>query len=122
MYKVPINLKSMEHFSKVIAENKGTVLRTDEKITVPYDTISNVIKTKDISPLKPNMVENTYYPQNIGKVKAFGEIMVSQIRRLRFRNSFGADKAEMVLTKSGLYSRNNKSHDSGIRQNKSRYY
>lgn len=59
-----------QEFLKGVAEDKGTILSLDEKITVPYGTFSNVIKTKDTTPLEPNIVENKYYAPNIGEVKA----------------------------------------------------
>jgi len=42
----------------------------DGNITVPYGTFSNVLKTKDFSPLEPDIVENKYYAPYIGEVKA----------------------------------------------------
>ncbi|MDW0205678.1 MAG: hypothetical protein QOK54_10115, partial [Nitrososphaeraceae archaeon] len=36
----------------------------------PYGTFPNVLKTKDFSPLEPDIVENKYYAQNIGEIKA----------------------------------------------------
>jgi len=65
-----INDKYNQEFSKGVAEDKGAVLSLDEKITVPYGNFSNVLKTKDFSPLEPDTVENKYYAQNIGEVKA----------------------------------------------------
>ena len=59
-----------QEFSKGVAEDKGTILSLDEKITVPYGTFSNVLKTKDFSTLEPDIVENKYYAQNIGEIKA----------------------------------------------------
>lgn len=59
-----------QEFLKGVAEDKGTILSLDEKTTVPYGTFSNVIKTKDFSPLEPDIVENKYYAQNIGEIKA----------------------------------------------------
>ena len=65
-----INDKYNQEFSKGVAEDKGAVLSLDEKITVPYGNFSNVLKTKDFSALEPDTVENKYYAQNIGEVKA----------------------------------------------------
>jgi hypothetical protein len=58
-----------QEFLKGVAEDKGTVLSLDEKMTVPYGTFSNVIKTEDINPLEPDIVENKYYAQDIGYIK-----------------------------------------------------
>jgi hypothetical protein len=59
-----------QEFSKGIAEDKGSVLSLNEKVSVPYGSFSNVLKTKDFSPLEPKIVENKYYAQNIGEIKA----------------------------------------------------
>lgn len=49
-----------QEFSKGVAEDKGTILSLDEKITIPYGTFSNVLKTKDFSTLEPEIDENKY--------------------------------------------------------------
>ena len=59
-----------QEFSKGVAEDKGSVLSSNEKVSVPYGSFSNVLKTKDFSPLEPKIVENKYYAQNIGEIKA----------------------------------------------------
>jgi len=53
-----------------LAEDKGTILSLNETLCVPYGCFSNVLKTKDFSPLEPDIVENKYYAQNIGEIKA----------------------------------------------------
>ena len=59
-----------QEFSKGVSEDKGSVLSLNEKVSVPYGSFSNVLKTKDFSPLEPKIVENKYYAQNIGEIKA----------------------------------------------------
>lgn len=50
-----------QEFSKDVAEDKGTILSLDERITIPYGTFSNVLKTtKDFSTLEPDIDENKY--------------------------------------------------------------
>lgn len=49
-----------QEFSKGVAEDKGTILSLGEKITIPYGTFSNVLKTKDFSTLEPDIDENKY--------------------------------------------------------------
>ena len=49
-----------QEFSKGVVEDKGTILSLDEKITIPYGTFSNVLKTKDFSTLEPDIDENKY--------------------------------------------------------------
>ena len=58
-----------QEFAKGVAEDKGTVLSLNETVSVPFGTFSNVLKTKDFSPLEPDIVENKYYAQNIGEIK-----------------------------------------------------
>ena len=71
-----------QEFSKGVAEDKGTILSLDEKITVPYGTFSNVLKTKDFSALEPDIVENKYYAQNIGEIKAMNVKGESEVQSL----------------------------------------
>lgn len=59
-----------QEFAKGVAEDKGTILGLSEKLCVPYGCYSNVLKTKDFSPLEPDIVENKYYAQGIGELKA----------------------------------------------------
>jgi hypothetical protein len=49
-----------QEFSRGVVEDKGTILSLDEKITIPYGTFSNVLKTKDFSTLEPDIDENKY--------------------------------------------------------------
>jgi len=71
-----------QEFSKGVAEDKGTILSLDQKITVPYGTFSNVLKTKDFSTLEPDIVENKYYAQNIGEIKAMSVKGESEVQSL----------------------------------------
>src|SRR6476619_4509414 len=59
-----------QEFSKGVAEDKGTVLGLNETVSVPFGTFSNVLKTKDFSPLEPDIVENKYYKQDLRQIKA----------------------------------------------------
>jgi len=58
-----------QEVAKDVAEDKGTVLSLNEKVCVPYGCFSNVLKTEDINPLEPDIVENKYYAQDIGYIK-----------------------------------------------------
>jgi hypothetical protein len=78
-----------QEFLKGVAEDKGTVLSLDEKMTVPYGTFSNVLKTKDFSPLEPDIVENKYYAQNIGAIKALSVKGESEVESLVQINGTG---------------------------------
>jgi hypothetical protein len=78
-----------QEFLEGVAEDKGTVLSLDEKMTVPYGTFSNVLKTKDFSPLEPDIVENKYYAQNIGAIKALSIKGESEVESLVQINGTG---------------------------------
>ena len=58
-----------QEFAKGVAEDKATVLSLNEKVCVPYGCFSNVLKTKDFSPLEPSIVENKFYAQNTGDIR-----------------------------------------------------
>jgi hypothetical protein len=58
-----------QEFLKGVAEDKATVLSLNEKICVPYGCFTNVLKTKESTPLEPNVVSNKYYAKNIGDIK-----------------------------------------------------
>lgn len=75
-----------QEFAKGVAEDKGTVLALDEKLCVPYGCYDNVLKTKDFSPLEPDIVENKYYAQGIGELKAIsikGENDVETLKEVK---------------------------------------
>ena len=85
----------MDH--KGVAEDRGTIPSLDEKISVPYGTFSNVLKTKDFSPLEPDIVENKYYALNIGLVKALsikGESEVESLVQINDTNKNNSTDAE----------------------------
>lgn len=58
-----------QEFAKGVAEDKATVLTLDNNVTVPQNSYSNVIKTKEFSPLEPDVVEQKYYAENVGDIK-----------------------------------------------------
>ena len=78
-----------QEVAKDVAEDKGSVLSLNEKITVPYGSFSNVLKTKDFSPLEPDIVENKYYAQNIGQIKAISIKGESEVETLTQINGTG---------------------------------
>lgn len=84
-----------QEFVKGVAEDKGTILSLDEKITVPYDSFSNVLKTKDFSPLEPDIVENKYYAQNIGEIKAMSIKGESDVQSLVQINGTGNNNSSV---------------------------
>ena len=48
-----------------------------------------VLKTKDFSPLEPDIVENKYYAQNIGEIKAISVKGESDAETLKQINGTG---------------------------------
>ena len=51
------------------AEDKGQVLSINEKVTVPYGSFQNVVKTYDFSALEAAAKENKFYAAGIGTIK-----------------------------------------------------
>lgn len=58
-----------QELAKGVAEDKATVLSLKENVCVPYGCFSNVLKTKDFTPLEPDVVEHKFYAQGIGNIK-----------------------------------------------------
>lgn len=58
-----------QEVAKGVAEDMATVLSLNEKICVPYSCFTHVLKTKEFTPLEPDVVSNKYYAQNIGDIK-----------------------------------------------------
>jgi hypothetical protein len=55
--------------AKGVAEDAATVLSLNEKVCVPYGCFSNVLKTKDFTPLDPDILEHKFYAKGIGNIK-----------------------------------------------------
>lgn len=69
------------------AEDAGEVLSLDEKAEVPYGTFDHVLKTKDFTPLEPEVVEHKFYAEGVGPVLTIGV-------------SGGAGREELIRFKS----------------------
>lgn len=54
--KIPITKNSQ----RVLLKTKEQSFSLDEKITIPYGTFSNILKSKDFSSLEPDIDENKY--------------------------------------------------------------
>ena len=70
------------------AEDEAVVLSVDEKAEVPQGSYEDVLMTKDLNPLEPDLVEHKFYAQGVGPVLA---ITVSG----------GASREELVSFVSG---------------------
>ncbi|WP_431042688.1 hypothetical protein ACQUSR_12710 [Streptomyces sp. P1-3] len=57
-----------EH-AKGVAEDMGEVLGLDEEVTVAYGKFDRVLKTKDFTPLEPDVVEHKFYARGVGLVR-----------------------------------------------------
>ena len=83
-----------QEFAKGEAEDQGEILSLDESVSVPYGSFSNVIKTRDTTPLEPDIVENKYYAPDIGEVKAIsvkGESDESALVQINNNKSSSSD-------------------------------
>jgi hypothetical protein len=52
------------------AEDEAVVLSLDEHADVPQGSYENVLKTKDLNPLEPGLVEHKFYAKGVGPVLA----------------------------------------------------
>jgi hypothetical protein len=57
-----------QEFALAEAEDAATVLDLDAHASVPFGSFSNCLRTKDFSPLEPDVVENKFYAPGIGDV------------------------------------------------------
>jgi hypothetical protein len=65
-----------------IAEDTATVLSLYSSVCVPLRCFSNVLKTKEFSPLEPGAFEYKYYAREIGLIKSFLAQGGSEVSRL----------------------------------------
>ena len=59
-----------QEFESGTAEDRGQILRTDAKVTVPYGTFAGCIETEEWSDLEPGIVEYKFYAKNVGVVRS----------------------------------------------------
>jgi hypothetical protein len=57
-----------QEFSPGVAEDRATVLSLDASAAVPYGTFTGLLKTKDFSPLEPDVVEHKFYLRGVGSI------------------------------------------------------
>ncbi len=77
-----------EELAKGVAEDKAAVLSLNEKVRIPFGSFTNVLKTKNTTPLEPTIVENKFYAPDVGLIK---EAMVKG----------GTDEDHLVQIKGG---------------------
>jgi len=51
-----------------VAEDRAKVLSLDAAATVPYGSFTGLLKTKDYSPLEPNVVEHKFFLRGVGSI------------------------------------------------------
>lgn len=50
------------------AEDQGMVLSLKARATVPFGSFTRLLRTRDTTPLEPNLVENKYYAKGVGPI------------------------------------------------------
>ena len=53
-----------------VAEDMAEVLSVTERVTVPVGTFEGVVKTRDFTPLEPEVAEEKLYARDVGLVRA----------------------------------------------------
>ena len=59
-----------QEYLKGEAEDEGKVLSVSERAEVPFGRFSQVLLTRDTTPLEPNLVEHKFYAKKVGPVLA----------------------------------------------------
>ncbi len=57
-----------QEFSVSVAEDLAGVLALNETVTIPFGTFAHSLKTKDFTPLEPEVIEHKFYAPGIGLV------------------------------------------------------
>jgi hypothetical protein len=58
-----------QEFSLGVAEDMAAVLSLNESVTVPYDSFTNCLKTREFTALEPDAKENKFYAPDIGNIR-----------------------------------------------------
>jgi len=57
-----------QEFLRKVAEDRGEVVALDGSGSVPWGTFAGAVKTRDTTPLEPDLVEFKYYVRDVGTV------------------------------------------------------
>lgn len=57
-----------QEYLRGVAEDRGEVVDLDSAGTVPWGTFRDAIRTRDTTPLEPDLVEFKYYVRDVGNV------------------------------------------------------
>jgi hypothetical protein len=52
------------------AEDRGEILSLDARATVPFGSFDGLLKTKDTTPLEPDVLEHKFYARGVGPILA----------------------------------------------------
>jgi hypothetical protein len=63
-------MKYRQEYSEGKAEDAAEVLSLDERVRVPFGAFEDVLQTKDVTPLEPDLVEHKYYAKGVGPILA----------------------------------------------------
>ncbi len=69
-----------QEYYKGKAEDMARVLSLNESIKVPYGSFHHVLKTKEWTPLEPNIVERKYYASGVGYVGQLGGLQLIAVK------------------------------------------
>jgi hypothetical protein len=65
-----VGMTYRQEYYKGEAEDTGEVLSLDARASVPYGSFENLLRTKDTTPLDPDLVENKFYAKDVGPILA----------------------------------------------------
>jgi hypothetical protein len=65
-------LSYRQEYYKGEAEDAAQVLSVDQQAKVPFGAFTDVLQTKDFTPLQPELLEHKYYAQGVGPVLVIG--------------------------------------------------
>jgi hypothetical protein len=65
-----VGMHYRQEYYKGQAEDEGKVLSVSERAEVPFGRYSQVLLTRDTTPLEPNLVEHKFYAKGVGPVLA----------------------------------------------------
>jgi hypothetical protein len=64
-----VGMTYRQEYYKGEAEDRAEVESVDETVEIPYGSFEGVLKTKETTPLEPDLVEHKYYAKGVGIVQ-----------------------------------------------------
>ena len=95
-------LEYRQEYYKGEAEDVAEVLSVDDTVQVPFGSFENCLKTRDTTPLEPDVREHKYYAKDVGPVlerdgpRAAGVRSSSPSRRSRGRTGATSPSGPVV--------------------------